>query len=186
MLRIHIDSITDKGLDLDERVDASRLPLLNAVSQEDALRFNRPVHVRVHATVAGETVLIDGSATSRVHIHCSRCLAQFDMPIESYFSAAAVVELPTPPQTETEDETELSADDMGLIAYTGNSIDLRKEIAQQVIMALPFNPLCSKACKGLCSHCGVNLNQTPCRCANEEKGNPFAALKTFSFPERQE
>ena len=186
MLRIHIDSITEKGLDLDERVDASRLPLLNAVSQEEALRFNRPVHVRVHAAVAGETVLIDGSATSRVHINCSRCLAPFDLPIQSDFSATAVAELPAPPPTETADETELSVDDMDLIAYTGNSIDLRKEIAQQLIMALPFNPLCSQACKGLCSCCGVNLNQAPCRCAKEEKSNPFAVLKTLSFPESQE
>ena len=186
MLRIYIDRITDKGLDLDERVDASSLPLLNAVSQEDALRFKGPVHVRLHAAIAGETVLIDGSAASRVDIPCSRCLDPFDLPIESNFSATAVAEPSVPIAAETTDETELNAEDMDLIAYTGNSIDLRKEIAQQIIMALPFNPLCSQTCKGLCSHCGANLNRTPCRCGTEEKGNPFAVLNTLSFPEGQE
>lgn len=94
MLRIHIGSIAEQGLDLDERVDAAFLPLLNAVSLEGALTFTRPVHVRIHATLAGETVLIDGTAACGVRIPCSRCLEPFDIKIETDFSATAVPDIP--------------------------------------------------------------------------------------------
>ena len=85
MLTIHIGSITDRGLDLDETVDAARLPLLQALSGEGEISFTRPVHVRLHATLAGETVLIDGTVVTGVHIPCSRCLEPFDLNVQDRF-----------------------------------------------------------------------------------------------------
>ena len=87
---------------------------------------------------------------------------------------------------ETKEEIELAAHEMEVLAYSGNSIDLRDEIAQQLIMALPFNPQCSQACRGLCSRCGANLNTTTCQCTSEDEGNPFAVLKNLALPSREE
>ena len=184
MLRIHIGSITEHGINLDERVDAAFLPLLNAVSREGAVYFTRPVHVSIQATRVGETVLIGGTAKTRVRIPCSRCLEPFDLNVETDFSATAAEQIPSMIDCDDADEIELAADDMGVIAYSGDSIDLRDEIAQQIIMALPFKPLCRDACKGLCSRCGVDLNKTPCQCSSQEVSNPFAVLKTLSFPKK--
>ncbi len=186
MLRIHIGSIAEKGLHLNEQVAAARLPLLNTVSREDAWRFDQPIHVRIQATLSGETVLINGTVATRAHTRCSRCLDPFDLTVESAFTATAVPQLPAPTATETTEEIELVADDMEVIVYSGDSVDLSPEIAQQIVMALPFNPLCKKACKGLCSRCGANLNQASCRCAVEDTGNPFAALRGLSLPRKKE
>ena len=184
MLRIHIGNVTEQGFDLDELVDAAFLPLLNAVSSEAAVNFTRPVHVSIQATRVGETVLIDGTAKTRVRIPCSRCLQPFDFNIKTDFSATAAAEIPSMIESERADEIELAADDMGVIVYSGDSIDLRDEIAQQIIMALPFKPLCRETCKGLCSRCGVDLNKTPCRCSSQDGNNPFAVLNTLSFPKK--
>ena len=181
MLRIHIDQITEKGLDLDEQVDAAFFPMLNAVCQEGAVTFIRPVHVRIHATLAGETVLMDGTAGSVVRIPCSRCLEPFDLNIDTGFSTTAVPEIPSMIDTDATDNIELAADDMDMIAYNGDSIDLRDEIAQQIIMALPFKLLCRNTCKGLCNRCGVDLNKTPCQCPSQDESSPFAVLKNHSF-----
>ncbi|WP_319409986.1 DUF177 domain-containing protein [uncultured Desulfosarcina sp.] len=186
MLRIRIDSITDSGLNLDEREDAARLPLLNTVAGEGGLRFIHPVHVRIHATLSGETVLIDGIAETVVRIPCSRCLEPFDLKIKTDFSATAVPEIQPLIDPEPADEIELAADDMDVIAYSGDNIDLRDEIAQQIIMALPFKPLCRNACKGLCSRCGADLNQTPCQCRPLDEKSPFSVLKARTFPKKQE
>jgi len=186
MLRIHIGSITDHGLNLDEREDAAGLPLLNVVAGEGGLLFMRPVHVIIHATLSGETVLIDGIAETQVRLPCSRCLEPFDLKIKTGFSATAVPEIPSLIDPEAADDIELAADDMDVIAYSGDSIDLRDEIAQQIIMALPFKPLCRNTCKGLCSRCGVDLNQTPCQCSPLDEKSPFAVLKTRTFPKKQE
>jgi len=186
MLRIHIGSITEQGLDLDETAEATLFPLLNAVSHEGEVRFIRPVHVRLHATRAAETILIDGTASTEVRIPCSRCLEAFDLPIETVFSATAAPQIPSMIDTDTLEEIELAADEMDVIKYSGDSIDLGDEIAQQIIMALPFKPICRDACKGLCNHCGADLNKRPCQCPSQDESSPFAVLSALSFPPDKE
>lgn len=186
MLRIHIASITEKGLNLEEREDSAALPLLCAVTGDRGLHFIRPIHLRIHATLTGQTVLIHGTAESEVRIPCSRCLEPFDMKIETDFSGTAVPDVPSMTDPAAVDEIELAADDMDVIVYSGDSIDLGDEIAQQIIMALPFKPLCRDACKGLCNRCGVDLNQTSCQCRPRDESGPFAVLKTRAFPKKQE
>ena len=186
MLRIHIASITEQGLILDERADAALLPLLSAVASDGSVSFTRPIHVRIHATLAGETILIDGTIESGVRILCGRCLEPFDMKIETDFSSTAVPEIPSTIDPAAADDIELTADDMDVMAYSGDSIDLNDEIAQQIIMALPFKPLCKDSCKGLCSRCGVDLNKASCQCHPQDENSPFAVLKTRIFPKKQE
>jgi uncharacterized protein len=181
MLKLFIGSITDRGMDLDETVDAARLPLLHALSGEGEVSFTRPVHVRLHATIAGETVLIDGSAMTAVRIRCSRCIESFDLRVETDFSLTAVPQLLSMTDADTVDDIELAADEMDVIAYSGDRIDIADEIAQQIIMAIPFKPLCGEGCKGLCSRCGADLNKKPCKCPSEDQNNPFAALNVLSF-----
>jgi DUF177 domain-containing protein len=182
MLQIHIGSISEQGLDIHEAVETTDLPLLHAVSREETVHFVQPVHMHLHATRAGETIRIDGTLVTGVRIPCSRCLQPFDLPVETHFSATAAPQQPPLSETDAAAEIELAAEDMDVIAYSGDSIELADEIAQQVIMALPFKPLCREACKGLCSRCGADLNKTPCQCAANGETNPFAVLKKLSFP----
>ncbi len=186
MMQIHIGSITDNGLDLDQREDAAAFSLLSAVAADGSVIFTRPIHVRIHATLSGKTLLIDGTVESDVRMPCSRCLEPFDMKIETDFSGTAVPEIQAMIDPGAVDDIELAATDMAVIAYSGDSIDLRGEIAQQIIMALPFKPLCRNACKGLCSRCGADLNQTACQCRPQDESGPFAALRTHAFPKKRE
>jgi uncharacterized protein len=48
---------------------------------------------------------------------------------------------------------------------------------EQFVLALPMKPLCSATCKGLCVHCGANLNQGPCACAPQWTDPRLAVLK---------
>jgi len=186
MLQIHIGSITDEGVRLDERVDALTLPLLGAVSRKEDVRFISPVHVRVHATLSGETVLIEGRIDTSARVPCSRCLEPFTSPLAIDFFVTALSQLPSMADTTDAQDVELEAADMNVIVYSGESVALDDEVSQQIIMALPFKPLCRDTCKGLCSHCGANLNQDACRCQQREESNPFAILKTLSLPKKEE
>jgi uncharacterized metal-binding protein YceD (DUF177 family) len=64
-------------------------------------------------------------------------------------------------------------------------IDLNALIAEQVMLKLPFQPLCADACLGLCQTCGANLNEGRCACrvlakeadsGGAENTSPFAVL----------
>ncbi|HLC21226.1 MAG TPA: DUF177 domain-containing protein [Candidatus Methylomirabilis sp.] len=39
---------------------------------------------------------------------------------------------------------------------------------ENVLLNLPLQPLCRAECRGLCSRCGVNLNETSCQCRVQE------------------
>ena len=49
--------------------------------------------------------------------------------------------------------------------------DLTEELRECIILSFPSNPLCSEDCKGLCPHCGADLNKGPCRCRPDEGGD---------------
>ena len=48
---------------------------------------------------------------------------------------------------------------------------------EQFYLALPMKPLCRDACKGLCPHCGTNLNASSCDCAPAWQDPRLAALR---------
>jgi len=186
MLRIPIASIRETGWSLNEQVEAARLPPLSALSRKEEIRFVQPIQVRIGATLAGETVSIEGELGTVIHLRCSRCLTPFDLNVRSAFAVTAVAASADRSADAAAGEIELAADEMDVLVYSGDSIDLSEEIAQQVIMALPVNPLCRETCKGLCSQCGANLNRSTCPCKAQDTGNPFAALKNLSLPDRGE
>jgi uncharacterized protein len=186
MLQIPIGSIRENGWLLNEQVEAAGLPLLSELSRKEEIRFVNPIQVRIVATLAGETVSIEGEIHTEVSLRCGRCLTPFHLSVRSEFAVTAVEALAKSSADAPGSEIELAADEMDVLFYSGDSIDLREEIAQQLVMALPFNPLCKETCKGLCNRCGANLNRSTCPCKTEDAGNPFAALKNLSLPGKRE
>ena len=43
----------------------------------------------------------------------------------------------------------------------GDLIDLEPLLRDEVVLDLPFQPLCRDNCLGLCLECGANLNENP-------------------------
>ena len=43
-------------------------------------------------------------------------------------------------------------------------LDLRPSVREQWLLAVPSFVLCREDCKGLCPHCGADLNLGPCGC----------------------
>lgn len=62
----------------------------------------------------------------------------------------------------------------------GYEIDTDEQVYQNLIMNLPLKIVCSDDCKGLCSKCGVNLNNSTCDCESKGEINPkFEKLLSF-------
>jgi uncharacterized protein len=79
------------------------------------------------------------------------------------------------------EEKELTAADLDFEYYEGEVIDLDEVIFEQVVLQVPMKPLCSESCRGLCPHCGVNLNKTTCNCQNEVIDERLAVLKRIKL-----
>jgi uncharacterized protein len=73
---------------------------------------------------------------------------------------------------------ELAEDDLDLYTYEGEEVDLSPLFREQVVLAVPFAPLCSEDCKGLCPQCGADRNLERCDCKPPVDPR-WAALQTL-------
>ncbi len=103
------------------------------------------------------------------------------MPLRSRFDLTYVNRIPGVQEDDEQDEVEISAQEMGLIYFEGEEINLQNGIQEQVILAFPIKALCKKACKGLCSSCGKDLNKGDCGCNHQPSDPRFAALKNLKL-----
>ena len=133
-----------------------------------AARITGSVHLSKH----GHDILVRGNLSGQTELACSRCLEPFAAPVAIEFDLLLV---PGPASAAAAKE-ELSPEDLDLDFYTGETIDLESILREQIILMLPLKPLCEEACKGLCFHCGANLNQETCNCSTDDVNSPFARL----------
>ncbi len=91
--------------------------------------------------------------------NCDRCLKEFKNHRETSYKAYNFKD----PSFYDED----SVDEY--FEIKNDSIDLSEIIISQVITSIPGKNLCSEDCKGLCPHCGKNLNDGDCGCWDVEE-----------------
>jgi uncharacterized protein len=71
------------------------------------------------------------------------------------------------------DESTLQGKDLDITYLSSDCIDLSDVLSEQLQFQTPFQPLCKEDCKGICSHCGVDLNHGGCVCKNLNPKSPF-------------
>lgn len=182
MLNIQIDDIKEKGLLLEGEVSSDDLPQLRQLVDSGSARFPEPIRYRLNVDRLAEMVEVEGLVETSIELPCSRCLEPYRLPFSAEFELAYARDLPEVTDEEGE-EMELSADELGLILLEGDEIALAGPIEEHVLMALPIQPLCDEECRGLCAHCGANLNENPCQCEEPKFDTRFSALKNFKVEE---
>ncbi len=180
---ISVDELKEAGLLLNLEEPLIAFPVLIEIADSGSCQFVGPVTIQAKAFKIHEMVVVEGQAAVCATFTCSRCLKGFEQSVSSEFVLTYCRELP---QVEVEVEVdgeeegaELSADDMGLILFDGQKIDLSESIQEQLVMAMPSRPVCDEKCKGLCPQCGVDLDLVSCDCRPQAVSLKMAALKDF-------
>ena len=96
-----------------------------------------------------EGVLVSGTVTAPTLGSCARCLEPVTGEVE-----VDLTELFAYPDSVTESTTE--EEEVGRVI--DHTVNLEQPILDAVGLALPFVPLCSPDCPGLCPRCGVALS----------------------------
>lgn len=73
-----------------------------------------------------------------------------------------------------QNETDDSAD---FFVEVSEELDLYEFLHEEVILNLPTKYVCSDDCKGICSKCGADLNETTCSCETVYINPQFESLK---------
>lgn len=89
---------------------------------------------------------------------CDRCLQEF------------VFGFPVPVQLLVlRDGGSEEADSETMVLHQRDGIvDLHECVREAVVLAVPLSRFCREDCRGLCSHCGADLNEGPCGCRDDE------------------
>jgi len=102
--------------------------------------------LRLEAVMEG--VLVTGTVQAQVAGECVRCLGVLDDSLVVHLQELYVY-----------DDSEVEDDDVSRLE--GDLVDLEPVVRDAVVLALPFNPVCSPECPGLCPACGARLADEP-------------------------
>jgi len=117
---------------------------------------------------------LTGTYEAQVHFSCDRCTKETDSKISG---SVNLVLVPESEDVEEGEDVEFLPDTQDSETYNGQEIHLLPIYKDQVTLDLPMQMLCDPGCKGLCSHCGGDLNVGGCRCGGINPNSPFAGLK---------
>ena len=180
-MEILIEQIKEDGLVFEFDKSVETFPVLAEMVANGECEFAVPIRTALRAQRIGDMVEIDGDIEASVRLPCSRCLQPFETPLNSHF-AFTYMRRATDVIEETElQEVELSAENMGIVYFQGQKIDLKDTIQEQVVMEFPLRALCKQDCKGLCPKCGADLNEDPCDCDRRSSPGKFAVLENLKL-----
>jgi len=109
-------------------------------------------------------LIVQADFSAETSLECVRCLNEFDHSLDWEL-------------TELYAFNKKSVSESELLLPEDAHIDLQPLIREYALLEVPINPICKPTCKGLCSVCGEDLNQTDCGHKDIAKESPFSALK---------
>jgi uncharacterized protein len=180
-VKVIINNIPDEGLKISLHKDGDWFRDLLPEKEKSDFSIEG-IDVFCQAKRIREAVFIDGTLETTVTSNCCRCLEVTHLPVKIDFRYTFLPEKNRAKQQ----EDELSAEDLEYGYYEDDVIDLDNLIFEQVMLQIPIKILCTDTCKGLCPHCGTDLNAADCSCHTEQIDERLAALKKFRLVDNKQ
>ena len=133
--------------------------------------FSENVEVKVVLEKAAKQIFLKAGIRASGVFACDRCLGSFNASLASSYRMNYVME-----------ETEGAGLDPAEVQYLAPGltiIDLSEDVRQTILLSVPLKLLCSEACKGLCPHCGKNLNNGSCTCTEKSTDPRWEKLRSL-------
>lgn len=120
-------------------------------------------------TNTGKKVLrLEARGSVTLSIPCDRCLKV--VPVDFPFTLERDMDMKV-----SEEDRIKDLDEMNYV--TGCSLDVEQLVHNEILIRWPLRVLCKEDCKGICSHCGKDLNDGPCSCEQESLDPRMAAIR---------
>lgn len=174
-MKIQVGAIKEKPISLVSEEPVDVYPDLLSAQGAGECRFAAPITARLTVEREYDHIRAHGDVSTTVALACSRCLADFTQELHVSFTIFYAPASVGP----SDEEVELSEEDLVSIPYEGDEIDFTPEIVAQLLTEIPYKPLCREECKGLCPTCGTDLNVSECKCEGSAFSLKFGALKDF-------
>jgi uncharacterized protein len=177
-------ALTSTQLDL-RTVTASEIPIRRTFTPAE-LRAADTDDVKLLGDVRFDGVLqkkdhrfrLKGRMQATLELTCGRCAEPFPWPVDAEIDLTYIPQ-PTGTPDPRDPDVELSEEDLTTAYYRDHVLDLGEMLREQFYLAMPMRPLCRDDCKGLCPHCGTNLNVATCDCDVRWQDPRLAGLQSL-------
>jgi uncharacterized protein len=174
-MKFRLDDIPEEGLEADFSQAEDWLDERLRAEEKKLFRIIGPIQVHLRLSRSGSMIHVKSRLETRVELLCARCLEPFSIGLNSEFGTV----LKPRPNFPLAEERELNREDLESDFYEGEEINLTSFVQDQVLLTLPQKALCREECRGLCPHCGKNLNREVCQCPTTLMDPRFQALKNL-------
>ena len=145
----------------------------NELSGESDSRFSNHIKVKAKVEKTGKDYLIWIEVYTTARLICDRCGEEFNKKITEKITVLSSFKKHRGDCGENEN--------VKLLQNNARVISITQEVLDLLLLSIPQKILCKKDCKGLCSKCGVNLNQTTCQCKKNYTDPRWEKLKNIDF-----
>ena len=113
---------------------------------------------------------IYGKIDSTINVSCDRCLKDYQDNLSSKLNIIL-----------TNNEEIINDMNSDIIRFNNSDdfIDISNILRDIILLDEPIKKLCNSNCKGLCSNCGLNLNEKHCECKKFESNESLKELENL-------
>lgn len=146
--------------------------------EHNGFRSSGDIHIDASFSRSNVQVLMQAKMTGQIIGVCSRCLEDALINIDTDIT---IMFLPNYQERryKEDEKIELRGEELDVEYYKGNRIEVDYLFREELLLAIPFSPLCSEECKGLCPVCGGNLNKVECTCSHQKSTSNDIKLNFF-------
>lgn len=130
--------------------------------------FINDVLLRCKMDKSHHQIYISCDLSAEARLECDRCTAEFSRNLTNHFENLYLF---------SRDEEKAEEPGVYQLSPDADKIDLSIDAVEYAELAIPMKVLCSEDCKGLCTHCGTNLNEGTCDCKESEDLGVWEPLK---------
>lgn len=171
-MKISVNEIPEQGSEFKLK---AQIEDFNFFGEDISLQ--EPVTLKINVKRIGSKVVTKGVIQTLVRLECSRCLEDFFCHIDEPFTATFF-----PAEDRPKDpDLELESEDLDVSFYDEQIIDFTELVREQILLAVPMNPVCRLNCRGLCPECGKNLNEGRCTCSGLKGDMRWSKLKDLKY-----
>ena len=132
--------------------------------------FKGDVRVSVTLEKTGKQMVLKGGVTAEGDFVCDRCTRPLSVPVSSSYRMYYVAE--------GEEFAGVDPAELSIVPGSG-TLDITEDVRQTILLAVPLKLLCADSCRGLCPHCGKNLNVESCSCTVEQGDSRWEPLRSL-------
>jgi uncharacterized protein len=139
-------------------------------------------HVQFEGTVTNISrgvLQLTGNVSAFVKTNCDRCLCETEFEVGNRLDVIFKSSLVQSRNLEFDSDETPEYDDEDEYQYQGYELIPDKALRDAILLTLPVKVLCKEDCKGFCTNCKTNMNETNCKCGDnmETRKSRFEELR---------